>query len=112
MMNAAERNSGARAAHRQIVHRAVHRQFADVAAGEEQRRHHERIRGEGDARGADLHHRLVVQLAQSGIVEGRQEEIAHQLRGQPAAAAVAHHDGLMLRNRHRAGERESRVSIR
>ena len=40
------------AAHRQVVHRSVDGQFADVAAGKKQRRHHERIGGEGDARAA------------------------------------------------------------
>ena len=35
------------AAHRQVVHRAVNRQLADVAAGKEQRPHHEGVGGEG-----------------------------------------------------------------
>ena len=32
-----------------VVHGAAHRQTADVAAGEEMRRHHEAVRGVGDA---------------------------------------------------------------
>ena len=43
-----EQRSGA--ADRQVVDRAVHRQPADVAAGEEDRPDHEGIGGEGDAR--------------------------------------------------------------
>ena len=58
-------------------------------------------------RGAlDVEHRLVVELAQERIVERGQEQVADQLRGEPAAAAVAHDDGLMLRQRQRAGECE------
>ena len=55
---------------------------------------------------SDVEHRLVVQLAQQRIIERRQEQVADQLRGEPSAAAVAHHDGLVLRQRQRARECE------
>ena len=38
-----------RTAHGQVVHRPVHRQFADVAAGKEERSNDKRIRGDGDS---------------------------------------------------------------
>ena len=37
----------------QVVHRARHRQAADVAAGKEERVHHEGIGGEGQPVGAE-----------------------------------------------------------
>ena len=83
----------ARAAHGQIVDRAVHRERADIAAAEEQRLHHEGIGGESEARAADLEHRLVVQPLQHRVGESGQEDVAQQLGAELAAAAVAEQHG-------------------
>ncbi len=67
-----------RTAHRQIVHRPVHRQRSDVAAGKKQRLDHERVRGEGDARSADLENRLIVHAIEHRVREQRQKNVAQQ----------------------------------
>ena len=86
-----------RAAHRQIVDRAVHRQRPDIAAREKQRLDHKRIGREGDTRAADLEDRLIVQPVENRIREQRQKNIAQQIRAQPSAAAVAEHDPVAAR---------------
>ncbi len=93
-MKAAAEIERTRAAHRQIVHRAVDREPANIAAGEEDGRNHERIGREGEARTVDLEHRLIVELVQQRIAERRQEHLFDQLRGKLAAAAVPEHDLL------------------
>ena len=55
-----------RPGHRQIVHRAEDRQFADIAAGKEQRTDDERVGGEGEFLAADFEDGAVV-----GRVVGR-----------------------------------------
>ena len=54
--SAGERNRF-RASHRQVVDRAAHRQPANIAAGEEERRDHVRIGGERQPFPADRQHR-------------------------------------------------------
>ena len=54
-----------RAAHGQIVDGAVDGEAADVAAGKEDRRDHEGVGGEGEARAADGEHGLVVELVEN-----------------------------------------------
>ena len=55
---------------------------------------------------AGLDHRLIVEPVQERIIEGRQKHLADELRAELAAAAVAEHDGLAVRDGQRAGERE------
>ncbi len=94
-----------RAAHRQIVHGAVHRQRSDIAAREKQRLDHEGVGGESHPRSADLENRLIVQAVQDGIRKQRQEHVAQQLGAQPSPAAVAEHDPLDWLQRRRASKR-------
>ncbi len=94
-----------RAAHREIVHGAMHGERSDVAAGEKQRLDHERIGGEGDASAADFDDGLIVHAVEHGIGEQRQEDVAQKFRAQPAARAVAEHDAVALWERRRANER-------
>jgi hypothetical protein len=94
------------AAHRQIVYRAVYRQPPDVAPRKKQGRDDKGIGRKSDAGRADVEHRLIIEFAQRGIIESRQEELANQLRGQPPSTAMAEHDGLMLADRQRTRKRE------
>ena len=77
------------AAHRQIVHRAVNGERADVAAGKEQRLYDEGIGGDGQTLAVHIDDGLVIQTRQHRILERRQEDVANQLGAQLAAAAVA-----------------------
>ena len=104
-----ENESGAekqwpRAAHRQIVHRAVNRQRPDIAAGKEQRLDHEGVGGEGHPRPSDVENRLIVQPVENGVRKQRQKDIAQQFRAEPPSAAVAEHDPLRGFKRSGAGE--------
>ena len=108
-MNAAERNSG-RAAHRQVVHGAVNRQPADIAAGEKEGAYHERVRREGDPQGLDAvgfftprEGRLVLQSREHRVVEGRYEQPLDEVGGQPSATAVTQQDPIVPGERRRAG---------
>ena len=109
------------AADGQVVDRAMHRQPADVAAGEEERPDHERVGREGDARrhravvaGAEADGRLVLQRRQHVVAEAGHEEPLDQVGGQLAAAAVAEQDLVVPRVRQRTGAegvgRSSRVA--
>ena len=73
---------GARAAHGEIVYRAVNREGSDVAARKEQRLHHERIGRKSQPRAADVEDRLVVQAVEQGIREQRQKDVVQQLGAQ------------------------------
>ncbi len=84
------------AGHRQIVHRAMHRQRTDVAAGKEQRRNHVAVGGQGDAAGRQVQAGLIVALVEPGIAERRREQFLDQLRHGPPAAAVAQLDLAVL----------------
>ena len=94
------------AAHRQIVHRAVNRERADVAAGKEQWLHYEGIGGDGQTLAVHIHDCLVIQTRQHRILKRRQEDVANQLGAQLAAAAVPQQDGVFGRERRRATEFE------
>ena len=85
---------------RQVVHRAAHRQAADVAAGKAQRPHHVAVGGEGDAAGRREHGR-VVESREHRVAEGRDEDVADQLAVEPAAAAVAEQDAVAALVSHR-----------
>ena len=52
---------GSRSGYGQIVHRSIHRQFADGAAGKAQRLDHEAIGGDRDARAVDVDVRGIAQ---------------------------------------------------
>ena len=105
-------------ADRQVVDRAVHRQLADVAAGEEERPDDERIGGERDPRRActplwpaEPDGRLVLERGQHVVAERRHEQpLRSARRVKQAAAAVAEHDVVVLRPRQRAGARSSSAS--
>ena len=97
---------GNRATHGEVVDRAIDRELADIAAREKERSDHEGIGRKGDAGRADFDDGLVVEFTQQRIVESGEKQVANQLRGQSSAAAVAHDDGLMLRQRKRAGKRK------
>ena len=92
-MKLALRNLGIRAGDGQIVDRAVDRQFADGAAGKEQRLHNKGIGAHGQAAGGQIEQGRVAQVLQRGIAEGGEKEVLDQLVAQLAAAAMAHHDG-------------------
>lgn len=99
-MKAAARYFGI-SADREIVHRAVDRQLADVSAGEKKRPHHEGIGGEGDPR-TDFHSRLVFQGGEDVVIESRQKDALDEFGGKPTAAAVSEKHLLVPRFRHRA----------
>ena len=82
--------AGFRAAHGQVVDRAVHRQAADIATGEKQRRDHERIRGHNQVARRHLEAGLVVGRIQQGVVEGFAEQQVDQVRHGAPAGAVTH----------------------
>ena len=63
----------ARAGHRKVVHRAVHSQGAEVAAGEEERAHDIGVGGERQALPADLEHAGVVLRFEHRVAERGQE---------------------------------------
>src|ERR1039458_6145595 len=94
------------AAHRQIVHRAVNGEGADVAAGKEQWLHYEGIGGDGKTLAVHIHDCLVIQTRQHRILERRQEDVANQLGAQLAAAAVPQQNCVFGRDRRRATEFE------
>ena len=94
------------ASHRQIVHRAVNRECADVAARKEQRFYYEGVGGDGETLAVHIHDGLVIQTRQHRILEGRQEDVANQLGAQLAATAVPQQDCVFGRERRRATEFE------
>ena len=106
MMKAALKNSGVAPPIAKIVHRAMNRERADVAAGKKQRLYHEGIRGDGQTLAVHIHDGLVVQTRQHGILERGQENVANQLGAQLAAAAVAQQNRVFGRERRRATEFE------
>ncbi len=72
----------------EVVHRARHRQPADVAAGEKQRVHHEGVGGEGEPVGPQQHGGAVVAHPVRVAVPG-QKDLVDEGRHLPAAGAVA-----------------------
>ena len=69
------------APHGQVVHRSVHGQFPDVAAGKEQGRYHESIRGYRQLTGREFQDRAVFQLFGFLAAEMFQKEIGDQFLG-------------------------------
>ena len=84
---AAGQISGPRAEHGHVVDRAVHRQGADVAAGEEQRGDGIPVRTHGDGTGK-FQLGGVVQRPENGIVELFEKEFVDEPLGGPSAAAA------------------------
>ena len=89
-----------RAAHREVVHGAVDRQLADVAAGELERVHDVAVGREreppdpaDDGRVAELGERVVAEL--------REEERLDEVAGRLAAGAVRERDQLVPERRRR-----------
>jgi len=79
------------APHGEVVDGAVDGQLADVAPGEEQRRHHVGVGGHGQRGAVDVEDRLVAH----GVAEGGLEEGLNQGVGGLAPGAVGHVDGLV-----------------
>ncbi len=95
-ISAAERNERPRAHHREVVHRAVHRQLADVRAGEERRGDDEGVRRERQALPAGLDDGRITQARELGPslrAEDRHEHVADQLLRELAAAPVPEEHG-------------------
>ncbi len=92
-----------RAGDGQIVHRAVHGQFADRSAGKKQAaaRQTSRCSWPAGPLGRSKH-RGIAQILKRGIAKGRQKQVLDKLVAQLAAAAVAHHDGRVVGERERA----------
>ena len=72
---------------RQVVHRAADGQFADVAAGKENRVDHITVGGESQTV-FNIENRGVVHLRKQGVVQRADEVLHNQVVGQLAAAAV------------------------
>ena len=89
----------ARAGHREIVHGAVDREVADVAAGEEQRRDDIRVRGEREPDPADGDHGLVVALVEDLVAERGKKAAREQLGRHLPAAAVSEQDAVAVAER-------------
>ena len=85
-----------RAAHGEIVDRAVDGQLADVAAGKKDRADDVGIGAEGQAVRADGKNRAVVQRLEQVVAKLRQHDFLDQLLAQLAAAAVGEHDLLVV----------------
>ncbi len=90
-----ERN---RAANREIVDRAAHREPADIAAGEDERIDDEGICGEGNSVAApreigEIEPRLIVQRGEQRIVERPDEHVVDQILHRLAAAAMGERHG-------------------
>ena len=94
---------GLGAHHREVVDRAVDGQLADVAAGELDRAHHQRIGGAGHARPGHVHDRCVVERAARGRRGERgPDDVAQERVRELAAGAVAQDHPLTLGDRGRA----------
>ena len=82
----------ARAAHGQVIHRAVDRHRADVAAGEEERAHDIGIRRERELAGRRLEHCADRAARRAIRCRTPQEDILDELMHQLSAAAVRQQD--------------------
>ena len=89
----------ARAAHREIVHRAIDGEIADIAAGENQGADNEGIRGEGQARSIYRDDRAIMPLLEHGIAEGRHEDFFDELMSEASAAAMREDDAIVSDSR-------------
>ncbi|MCY1560160.1 hypothetical protein D9M68_972650 [compost metagenome] len=79
----------------------MHREAADVATGEKQRRDHMAVGGHDEAslrrvESGQSQHCAVVALAQELIVKSREEQLFDQLRRGLAARAMTHVDAAVL----------------
>ena len=84
----------------QVVHRARHRQAADVAAGKEERVHHEGIGGEGQPVGAEDQGGAVVTGEVRGAVAGQKDlfdERGHLFAAGPVTQKNMFHDYFLVR---------------
>jgi len=83
--------------HRHIVDRAMHREAADVAAREEQRRNNMPISSHHQlARSGQRQQRPIVPLPQVLIVKSVRKQLIHQLRRRPPASPMRHVNMPML----------------
>jgi hypothetical protein len=82
--------------HRHVVDGAVHRQAADVAAGEEQGRDHVAVGGHHQLALAQGQAGAVVALGQVFVAQILGEQVGDELHHGPAAAAVAHVHAAVL----------------
>lgn len=94
---------GPGAAHGEVVDRAVDREVADAAAGEEQRPHDVRVGGEGQPGAAQRYHGRVGQLREHVAPVTGREDVLDQFCRECPAAAVAHHHPRLVAQRCRAG---------
>lgn len=85
---------------RQIVHRAVDRQFADGTARKDQRTHDEGVGRQGQLHPADGEQCRIGERGQRRIVQGGQEQPFDQLVGGFAACPVAHIDPFRREGRY------------
>jgi hypothetical protein len=102
--------------HGQVVHGAIDRQLADVAARELERADHERVGREGQPLTGDLDYGRVVERTdlagrlrpvgtdRRGATKRRADDLAHQRRGELAAGPMAQQDARSFRYRRRADE--------
>ena len=94
-MKASDSDERLRPADGEVVHRAVHRQLADVAAREEDRGHHEGVGGEGERDAVDRQDCLIVERARaSGCGRPGTNRRSISCARQLAPAAVAEQDLL------------------
>ena len=98
----------ARAGHGEVVHRAMHRERAEVAAGKEKGAHDVGIGGEGDALAGEVEHAGVMLRFEQGVAKGGHEELADELVHELAAAAVRQQHARIVLDGKRAGGRELR----
>src|SRR5262249_39835629 len=93
-----------RAAHREIVDRAVDCELTDVTAREKDRRDDERVGRERDATFFDREDRLIVERLEERVSQRWQDRLLDQGRGELPTAAVADEDVIVARERDRAFE--------
>ena len=87
-------------AHREVVHRPVHGERADVAAREEGGRDDERVGGEGEPLDAHRHDRAVAERLEVRVAERGGEERLDEPGGPAPAAAVGElHDVAVVERR-------------
>ena len=99
-----------RAADGEIVDRAVDRQLADVAAGKEDGRHDVGVGGEGEPLAVALDERRVVEPLERRVAERGHDQLLDQLRGEPAARAVAEQDLVAVDERQRTGGKRQQTA--
>jgi hypothetical protein len=96
-----------RAAHREIIHRAVNRHRADVAAGKEQRTHDVGIGRHGKPARRNVELCRVMARVEDRIAERLAEHVLQQLMHQLPAAPVRHQNVRILLD----GQRTTRVEV-